>query len=87
MAKIDGLNLVLRSGKRFRTWHYIGIRVNETDDHLPEVSTGYDGNVSTVLSGNESDEALTREECFELADFMLAQWAAFRLRVLNHGQR
>lgn len=87
MATVHDLDLVLNSGKRFRTWHYIGIRVDQLGDYLPELSTGYDGNVSTVLSGDESDEALTREECIELADFMLAKWAAFRLKALSHGRR
>lgn len=87
MATVHDLDLVLNSGKCFRTWGYVGIRVGQSSAHLPDVSTGYDDNVHTVLSGNDSDEALTREECIELADFMLAKWTAFRLKALSHGQR
>lgn len=47
------------------------------------VSAGFDNYVWDVESGdaNASDDPLTPDDLIELADFMIAQWSAFRERT------
>ena len=49
-------------------------------DHEGSTHEGYDGGIPIPEDAVWSDSALTPAECVELADVMLARWAAFRAK-------
>jgi len=90
--KIENNKLVFDSGREFVVnMHIIGLRVDGDDPKLFDESAvfgGYDESFKTPEMFYDAEcatdsDALSHAECVELADFMVAQWAAFRERHAN----
>jgi len=86
--KIENNKLVFDSGRTFdRHSTIVGLAVGDALEYeTREVFSGYDSTFDTLSDPNDETfgtRELSDAECVELADFMVAQWAAFRERHAN----
>lgn len=80
--KIEGDYLVFSTGKRVYCYsETVGISlVDDPEFGGIALSYGGDGMIDTPDSGYSPASALTKEECVELADVMIARWEEFKSR-------
>jgi hypothetical protein len=82
--KVEGDKLIFSSGKiGYANCGVVGLSEPDKEDGW-QISEGYDGGIDhegSWLGDGISDNALTKEECIELADYMIALWARFKQEI------
>jgi hypothetical protein len=79
--KIEQDHIVFSTGKRLEVaWQTIGIKLTGNEDAGDKI-TIHEGSSGPIYLPGESfftKNALTKEECIELADAMIDRWRQFR---------
>jgi hypothetical protein len=83
--KVEEDHIVFSTGKRVHAaWETIGIKLSG-DEEFGEEITIHEGSVAPLYLPGETvftKDALTAEECVELADAVIARWQEFKRK---HG--